>query len=100
MQRFVPIVFAAASIFWTGTAAAQEQRIGHTDPSAYRDIEGWHGGSGILSQATLLGGDTFETDFAFIHRGVLQPDQQILLRHQQKAVPTQQGQIARLSISV
>jgi len=58
-------------------AYTQEPVVGHSDPSQYRDAKNVHDGTGILSFTTLLGGNLFETNFTFFHRGILQPHSSI-----------------------
>ena len=48
-------------------------RIAHTDPSRYRVSPSVHGGAGQLNYMSLLGGNDLESNFWFLHRGVIQP---------------------------
>lgn len=48
-------------------------RIAHTDPSKYRVAKGVHKGAGELHFTGLFDGQTFRTNFLFLHRGVLPP---------------------------
>jgi mannose-6-phosphate isomerase-like protein (cupin superfamily) len=47
------------------------KRIAHTDPAKYRALEHVHGGAGTVDFEELLGRDTFNTNFLFLHRGVI-----------------------------
>jgi mannose-6-phosphate isomerase-like protein (cupin superfamily) len=49
------------------------QRIGHTDPAKYRDLQHVHGGAGRMNFMELLGRDALNTNLLFVHRGVIQP---------------------------
>ena len=49
------------------------ERITHTDPSAYRRIEAVHQGAGELHYQGLLERYDLNTNFIFLHRGVLPP---------------------------
>jgi mannose-6-phosphate isomerase-like protein (cupin superfamily) len=48
-------------------------RIGHTDPSKARHSIGVHDGPGSMDFRPLLGTDALDTNFLFLHRGVIQP---------------------------
>ena len=47
--------------------------IGHTDPNKYHESSNAHDGAGSIRYMELLGEDDFETNFLFIHRGVIPP---------------------------
>jgi len=49
------------------------QRIAHTDPAKYRDLQHVHAGAGKLAFMELLGRDALNTNLLFVHRGVIQP---------------------------
>ena len=49
------------------------ERIAHTKPETYRDLKAVHKGAGEMQYTTLVPGDAFETQFLFVHRGVLKP---------------------------
>lgn len=49
------------------------ERIVHTDPSVYRNARAVHQGAGEMNFASLLGADATDTNFLFLHRGVIQP---------------------------
>ncbi len=49
------------------------QRIAHTDPSKFRHIKRVHAGAGELHYMGLFDAQTFNTNFIFLHRGVLAP---------------------------
>lgn len=48
-------------------------RISHTDPAKYSKIRGVHHGAGELHYLGLLDSSALNTNFLFLHRGVLQP---------------------------
>ena len=49
------------------------QRIVHTDPSKYRSAKAVHDGAGAMDFGVLLGADALDTNFLFLHRGVIHP---------------------------
>jgi len=49
------------------------QRIAHTEPSKYRQAKTVHAGAGELHYQGLFDAQTFNTNFIFLHRGVLPP---------------------------
>ncbi|HVW05698.1 MAG TPA: hypothetical protein VHB78_11870, partial [Vicinamibacterales bacterium] len=49
------------------------QRIAHTDPARYRPSPAVHGGAGHLDFAPLLTSADQDTNFFFVHRGVIAP---------------------------
>jgi mannose-6-phosphate isomerase-like protein (cupin superfamily) len=49
------------------------QRIAHTDPAKYRDLQHVHAGAGKMNFMELFGNDALNTNLLFLHRGVLQP---------------------------
>lgn len=49
------------------------QRIAHTNPSEYRVAKTVHGGAGELHYQGLFDAQTFNTNFIFLHRGVMPP---------------------------
>jgi mannose-6-phosphate isomerase-like protein (cupin superfamily) len=49
------------------------QRIAHTEPAKYRDLQHVHGGAGKMAFMELLGRDSLNTNLLFLHRGVIQP---------------------------
>ncbi|WP_436803973.1 cupin domain-containing protein [Sphingomonas sp. DT-51] len=49
------------------------ERIGHTDPSRYRQLAKVHDGAGTMAFAPLLGADAISTNLVFVHRGVIAP---------------------------
>lgn len=70
MTRFLLVLLLALP------AAAREplaQRIAHTDPSQYRVAKTVHGGAGELHYQGLFDAQTFNTNFIFLHRGVIPP---------------------------
>lgn len=49
------------------------ERIVFADPAKYRAAKGVHGGAGILNYMGMFDGQTFNTNFLFLHRGILEP---------------------------
>ncbi|MFN0102897.1 MAG: cupin domain-containing protein [Bryobacteraceae bacterium] len=49
------------------------QRIAHSDASKYRKIRAVHAGAGELHYLGLFDAETFNTNFIFLHRGVIPP---------------------------
>ena len=61
-----------------GQAEEFEQRtdfppFGRTDPSAYIDVENYHGGVGTIRYIELLGWEDFETNLLFLRSTVIPP---------------------------
>jgi len=50
-----------------------EQRIARTDPAKFRKIRAVHAGAGELHYQGLFNAQTFNTNFIFLHRGVIPP---------------------------
>ncbi len=50
-----------------------EQRISHNDPARHRASSGVHGGPGRLNFFAMFGGEAFDTNLWFLHRGVIEP---------------------------
>ncbi|MFC1607968.1 cupin domain-containing protein [Candidatus Latescibacterota bacterium] len=78
MRRFVIIsqlvIFVALTMLSSVSAEQKGKPVyGHTDPSQYKESKNAHDGAGSIHYMELLGSDLFETDFLFIHRGVLPP---------------------------
>lgn len=63
---------AVPALAQTAAAPALE-RIAHTDPAKYRTSRAVHGGAGAMDFGSLLGADALDTNFIFLHRGVLHP---------------------------
>ncbi|WP_420142665.1 cupin domain-containing protein [Sphingomonas sp.] len=59
----------------SGTWAAKPlaERIGHTDPSRFRQASGVHGGAGSMKFGPLLGTDALASNLIFVHRGEIAP---------------------------
>ena len=57
----------------TVTAESPAGRIVHTDPSTYRRATAVHGGAGELHYQSLLSRPKLNTNFLFLHRGVIPP---------------------------
>jgi mannose-6-phosphate isomerase-like protein (cupin superfamily) len=70
-------VVAAPAVAQTGGGGAATaplaQRIAHTDPSNFRNLEAVHDGAGSMAFGALLGGDALSTNLIFVHRGVIAP---------------------------
>lgn len=49
------------------------QRVIHTDPARYRASPSVHGGAGKLDFTALIGANGQDTNFNFLHRGVIAP---------------------------
>ena len=55
------------------TTPALAQRIVHTDPARFRPSPAVHGGAGHLDFTALLNANNQDTNFNFLHRGVIAP---------------------------
>jgi len=64
---------AAPALAQTAAAPALGERIAHTDPTKYRTSRSVHGGAGAMDFGSLLGVDALDTNFIFLHRGVIHP---------------------------
>jgi mannose-6-phosphate isomerase-like protein (cupin superfamily) len=82
MARSLLALALALPLAATGPALAQQQpaaakplaqRIVHTDPGAYRNSRAVHDGAGEMDFGALLGADALDTNFIFLHRGVIHP---------------------------
>ncbi len=64
-----------SSIHGEGTVEAESPagRIVHTDPLTYRKAMAVHGGAGALHYQRLLSRPALNTNFLFLHRGVIPP---------------------------
>ena len=65
-----------------GQAEEFEQRtdfppFGRTDPSAYIEVENYHGGAGSIRYTELLGWEDFETNLLFLRSAVIPPESSI-----------------------
>jgi mannose-6-phosphate isomerase-like protein (cupin superfamily) len=73
----LPLTVRAPLARQGSSAAAQNlplvQRIGHADPAKYRPSQAVHGGAGRLDFMAVLSANTQDTNFYFLHRGVIQP---------------------------
>ena len=49
------------------------ERIAHTEPSKYREIQAVHAGAGALHYQGLLDSNDLSTNFLFLHRGEIPP---------------------------
>ena len=49
------------------------ERIAHSDPAKYRKLRSVHAGAGELHFAGMFDAQTFNTNFIFLHRGVIPP---------------------------
>ena len=70
----MPVVPGHTSEFETRTDIPP---LGRTDPEQFREFHSAHGGAGSIRYMELLGSDDFETNFLFIHRGVIPPKSSI-----------------------
>jgi mannose-6-phosphate isomerase-like protein (cupin superfamily) len=74
---------AAIMGIWANTAAQAApadppraplaQRVGHTDPSAWRPLTHVHEGAGTMKFGPILGAKALSTNLLFVHRGVIDP---------------------------
>lgn len=64
---FVPVPRAQQAV------VSLAQRVVHTDPARFRTSPAVHGGAGHLDFTALLGAAGQETNFYFLHRGVIAP---------------------------
>jgi mannose-6-phosphate isomerase-like protein (cupin superfamily) len=55
------------------TGPSLAQRVVHTDPSRYRNSPAVHNGAGHMDFTALLTTNTQDTNFFFMHRGVIAP---------------------------
>jgi mannose-6-phosphate isomerase-like protein (cupin superfamily) len=70
-MRVVPLTLLCAALLVARDPLAQ--RIRHTDPSRYRPSRSVHGGAGQMAFTALLNASNFQSNFLFLHRGVLSP---------------------------
>jgi len=70
-QGFLALILIIASS--CVTALPLSQRIGHTDPSRYRDLKAVHDGAGSMQFEAILDAQALNTNLLFVHRGVLKP---------------------------
>jgi mannose-6-phosphate isomerase-like protein (cupin superfamily) len=49
------------------------ERIAHTDPARFRTAKAVHDGAGEMQFGVVLGADALDTNFLFLHRGVIPP---------------------------
>src|SRR5690606_13954658 len=77
---YAPAVLAQSSNVDPRVPAPLSERIAHTDPSTYSDLDNVHGGAGPMAFAAMYdarrsGGVRFDlgTNFLFLHRGVIHP---------------------------
>ena len=68
-------LLCAAALFLLPSAAREPlaDRIVRVDPSAYRNAKSVHKGAGEMQFTGLLRYSDFQTNFGFVHRGVLKP---------------------------
>jgi mannose-6-phosphate isomerase-like protein (cupin superfamily) len=65
---------AGALALCMGAASAQvAAKVGHTDPSKFRNLTSVHAGAGTMAFGQLLGADALSTNLIFVHRGVIAP---------------------------
>lgn len=72
MNRFLLILLA---VVITLPAAAQNlsKRIIHNDPQKYRQMSSVHAGAGQMGFTGLIGSQDMNTNFLYLHAGVIQP---------------------------
>lgn len=70
-MKKVVVLLACASL--ASAAEPLEQRIARTDPAKYRHLKSVHAGAGEMRYMGLFDAATFNTNFIFLHRGVLEP---------------------------
>jgi len=70
-----PLLYAGAAMAQQSAASLPPlaERIAHTDPSQYRRATSVHGGAGTMDFGSLLGATAVDTNFIFLHRGVINP---------------------------
>jgi mannose-6-phosphate isomerase-like protein (cupin superfamily) len=66
-------VIAATLPAFMAHAGPIYDKVGHTDPSKYRESKSVHGGAGSMKFAQLLGADSLSTNLVFVHRGEIAP---------------------------
>jgi mannose-6-phosphate isomerase-like protein (cupin superfamily) len=54
-------------------AAPLSERIGHTDPTRYRELKAVHDGAGSMEFEVVVGAGALSTNLIFVHRGVIAP---------------------------
>ncbi|MBZ5618028.1 MAG: cupin domain-containing protein [Acidobacteriia bacterium] len=70
MRVVLLTILCAASVVARDPLA---QRIRHADPSRYRSSPSVHGGAGQMAFGAMLNASNFQSNFLFLHRGVLPP---------------------------
>ena len=70
VQVIFVIYFVSTTLCSGGTLG---DRVVHTDPAKYQQRSGVHAGAGELHYLGLLDSSALNTNFLFLHRGVLQP---------------------------
>lgn len=82
-MQFTWILFVVLSVLSMASSARCEDpikteslagRIVHTDPTTYRKASAVHGGAGELHYQSLLSRPAINTNFLFLHRGVIPPN--------------------------
>ncbi len=69
-------IFLSAFVLFIFTVEAEQKGkpvFGRTDPSKYIDVSDAHGGAGTLPFMELLGSETFDTNFLFVHLAEIPP---------------------------
>jgi len=70
-DRFLALILSLASS--CVAALPLSQRIGHTDPSRYRELKAVHEGAGSMQFEVALDAQALSTNLIFVHRGVIAP---------------------------
>ena len=79
ISRMLPVIWCSLWISSSSAVTGADQttsladRIIHTDPSTYRRAKAVHGGAGELHYQRLLSRPAMNTNFLFLHRGVIPP---------------------------
>lgn len=70
-QGFLALILSVTSS--CVAAVPLSQRIGHTDPARYRQLQAVHDGAGSMQFEVVLDAQALSTNLIFVHRGVIQP---------------------------
>ncbi len=70
-QGFLALILCITSS--CAAALPLSQRIGHTDPSRYKELKAVHEGAGSMQFEVALDAQALSTNLIFVHRGVIEP---------------------------